>query len=320
MNSPTPKPCWVVHDGAAGNRRQAMALAQALALAPQEWVLQPGAVARWLAPRAYWGSRSAFGPQFSQSLTDSPPALVIGCGRIAALATRLARTAGACAVQILDPRLSPRHWDLVIAPAHDHLRGDNVLTPIGSLGPVDADWLQRARQEFSQPGLLPGPRTAVVLGGPTRATRFDRSALEVLLSKLEFWLARDGGSLMICGSRRTPREWAPLLRDRYGDGNHLVWMDEQDGSNPYAGVLAWADRIVVSPDSVNMLSEACATAAPVYVAEPGRATGRVREFIDTLQARGRVQAQTRDSLPFDANPLDETRRIAALVRERLDLS
>ena len=30
-------------------------------------------------------------------------------------------------MQILDPRLDPRHWDLVVVPEHDALRGDNVL-------------------------------------------------------------------------------------------------------------------------------------------------------------------------------------------------
>ena len=33
----------------------------------------------------------------------------------------------------------------------------------------------------------------------------------------------------------------------------------------FALLLAWADRIVCSPDSVNMITEACATRAPVFV-------------------------------------------------------
>jgi mitochondrial fission protein ELM1 len=43
--------CWVLHDGAAGNRRQALALAAALGEAPREWALKPNAPARWFAPR-----------------------------------------------------------------------------------------------------------------------------------------------------------------------------------------------------------------------------------------------------------------------------
>jgi mitochondrial fission protein ELM1 len=318
MPSHLPAPCWVIHDGAAGNCRQALALADALALEYREWTVAAHGLARWLAPRKLPGV-DTFDRQFTDSLKQATPSLVIGCGRVAALATRQAREAGAKAIQILDPRISSRHWDLVIAPEHDQLVGENVISLLGGLNPIDAGWLQRARQQFARLANQAAPRTAVLLGGPTRATKFDRSALEVLCSKLEFWLARDGGSLLICGSRRSPPEWAPMMRDRYGSEGHLVWMDNSDGDNPYPGVLAWADRIVVSPDSVNMISEACATSVPVYVAEPDRATGRVRRFIQSLQQRGRLRAQTRDAEPFEVTPLDETWQVAKQVRARLKI-
>lgn len=318
MPSPSPAPCWVIHDGAAGNRRQALALAGALRMPSREFVLNIRGPRRWLAPRRLPGE-AAFGHEFANGLVQAKPPLAIGCGRVAALATRQLHEDGVKSIQILDPRISTRHWDLVIAPEHDGLTGDNVVTLLGSLNPIDADWLHGARRQFPALANLPGPRTAVLLGGPTRAVRFDRSALEVLLGKLEYWLARDGGSLMICGSRRSPPEWAQLIRDRYRGDGHLVWMDDRDGDNPYAGALAWADRIIASPDSVNMISEACTTSAPVYIAEPARATGRLHRFIQTLIARGRVRAQSHDAAPFAVTALDETRQVAEQVRQRLSL-
>lgn len=311
--------CWALHDGAAGNRRQALALAQALGLPAKEWALQASLPARWLAPRRGPSLGSAFGEEFTQALHDHPPSLAIGCGRLAALATRLARDAGARAIQILDPRIATTHWDLVIAPEHDGLLGDNVIQMLGSLNPVDPAWLAQAREQASELASLPQPRTAVLIGGPTRATRFDRGALEVMLAKLELTIAREGGSLVICGSGRTPREWAPLLRARYAGEGHRIWMDASDGANPYAGALGWADRIVASPDSVNMVSEACSTGLPVFVAEPDRATGRVRRFLRALESTGRIRAQGGELESFAAEPLRETARVAAQVRERLNL-
>ena len=143
----TPDPCWVLHDGRAGNRRQALALAEALGHVPRELVLAPRLRARWLAPRWMPGAERAFGPEFAAAWAGTPPVLAIGCGRQAALATRLLRTRGARAVQILDPRLDPRHWDLVIAPEHDDLRGENVLPLLGSLHPGTPIWLARVRPE-----------------------------------------------------------------------------------------------------------------------------------------------------------------------------
>src|SRR5690606_36242515 len=85
---------------------------------------------------------------------------------------------------------------------------------------------------------------------------------------------------------------------------------------PYPGLLAWADRIVCTPDSVNMVSEACATRAPVFVFDPQRTQGRPRRFLDALLARGRIRPVDDALARFDCEPLRETARIAAEVRER----
>src|SRR5207253_1107146 len=81
----------------------------------------------------------------------------------------------------------------VVAPEHDGLHGDNVVTLTGSLNPVDDAWLAAARARFPALGALPSPRTAVLVGGPTRAVRIDRGGLEVMLARIEYALARHRG-------------------------------------------------------------------------------------------------------------------------------
>ncbi|MEP6634366.1 MAG: mitochondrial fission ELM1 family protein [Luteimonas sp.] len=309
---------WSLSDGRAGNARQADALAAALDLlgAAQTWTLQPRLPWRLTAPHLLPGSDHAFGADFAGAL-QTPPALAIGCGRQAALATRLLRSHGAKAVQILDPRLDPKLWDLVIAPEHDGLRGGNVISTLGSLHPIDDAWLAEARDRYPAFAALPQPRTAILLGGPSMHARFDRMAFEVLASKFEVALAREGGSVLATTSRRTPRELRDVLRHRYDETPGLVWRGKQDGENPYDGLLAWADRIICSPDSVNMVSEACATRVPVFVFDPARVRGRPLRFLDALLARGRIRAMDTTLAPFDVEPLRETARVADMVRERL---
>jgi uncharacterized protein len=306
---------WALSDGHAGNVRQAVALASALGDAPVEQiVLQPSLAARVLAPRRYPLLARPFGDDFA---TRPAPTIAIGCGRQAALATRLLRESGSRAVQILDPRIDPAHWDLVIAPQHDRLRGANVIHTLGSLHPVDDAWLADARTRFAAFADLPRPRTAVLLGGPSRHVRFDRSAFEQLAAMLETVLAHDGGSVLATVSRRTPRALGEALRQRLGATPGFTWLGAEDGPNPYPGLLAWADRIVCSPDSVNMVSEACATPVPVFVFDPQRATGRVRVFLDALLQRGRIHVMDAMLDAFDVKPLRETARVAEEVRVRL---
>lgn len=313
-----PAEVLAVSDGRAGNARQAQALAAALAPAPRELVLEPRAPWRWLAPRRLPGDRHAFGAAFADALA-APPRLAVGCGRQAALATRLLRARGARVVQVLDPRLPPRHWDLVVAPAHDGLRGDNVITLAGSLHPIDDAWLARGRAAFPDLATLPAPRIAVLVGGPSAHAAFDMVDFDALATAAEAMALREGGSLMLTASRRTPAPVRDALRARPWAVPVRTWTGADDGGNPYAGLLGWADRIVCSADSVNMLSEACATAAPVHVHHPDAVHGRPRAFVEELLARGRVRPLDGTAAGFDARPLRETARVAAEVRARLGL-
>ena len=319
---------WTLSDGHAGNVRQAAALAAALGdHAVHAWTVIPRAPWRWLAPRTLVGAEFSFDRAFRHALA-TPPAIAIGCGRQAALATRLLREHGARAVQILDPRIDPRHWDLVIAPAHDELRGDNVIPMLGSLHPVDDAWLAQAREDFSVLAQLPQPRTTLLLGGPSRHAGMDDATLAAHFKRLETVLRRDGGSLLVTTSRRTPESWRALVRQHFASIPGMRWFGAKhagnpagsDDDNPYAGLLAWADRIVCTPDSVNMLSEACATRVPVFGIDPACTRGRLRRFNDDLLARGRVRAMDDALAAFAVEPLRETGRVAAQVRERLGLA
>jgi len=113
---------------------------------------------------------------------------------------------------------------------------------------------------------------------------------------------------------RRPRPPAPPLTPT---ARTSLWCEERDGVNPYPGLLAWAERIVCTADSVNMLSEACATDAPVFVHAPQRASGRLQHFLGALAERGRIHALADGLAPFPATPLRETARIAEQVRQRL---
>lgn len=313
----------VLHDGHAGNRRQAFALADALGLASRECTLQAREPWASVAPRLLPGAGKAFGNEFAAEL-EQPPALAIGCGRQAALATRLLGERGSKTVQILDPRIDTQHWDVVVAPEHDALRGDNVVGLLGSLHPVDDAWLVDATARFNKLAALPEPRTALLLGGDGKHWRFDHATFEFLAMQVETALRREGGGLMVTASRRTPAGIVEALQARFARLPNILWRDERDGAafdghNPYAGMLAWADRIVCTPDSVNMISEACATRAPVHVFDVARVEGRVRAFLDSLLQRGRIREFDASLAPFAATPLRETPRVAAEVKRRLGL-
>ena len=159
----------------------------------------------------------------------------------------------------------------------------------------------------------------MLIGGASAHADFNESQLEGFLAWLQARIAHDGGSVLATTSRRTPRAAGARLRERLQSLPGVVWTHEGQGPNPYAGLLGWADRIICTADSVNMLSEAAATNVPVYVAGVERVSGRPRRFVDSLLALGRVRSCGDDLQPFPAIALRETARVADEVRARLGL-
>lgn len=310
--------CWIVTDGAAGNERQALALAQRLRVAARVWRLAPGAPWSWFAPRLVAGARLALPASVRGQFVAPWPALAIGCGRAAALYTRALRTwsgGRTYAVQILDPRIAPAHWDLVVAPRHDDLAGANVINPLGSLNPIDDAWLADGAAAFGDLARLPAPRTAVLIGASHRDVAVDTDYCVGLVEALARAHARRGGSFLVSTSRRTPAPLRDYLRSAFARFPGTFWGGADDGPNPYAGYLAHAQRIVVTPDSVNMLSEACAVGVPVRVWLPTPARGKLGSLHAGLIASGHIRAFGGPKLP-QPPPLRETAAIAAEVERR----
>ena len=134
----------------------------------------------------------------------------------------------------------------------------------------------------------------------------------------------EGGSVLATASRRTPASGAraparaPARAARAWSG-----AASDDGANPYAGLLGWADRIVCTADSVNMLSRSRARrCAPVFVAGVERVDGRPRRFLDSLLAARPHPSRSDDGARrlSRSTPLRETARVAAQVRARLGCS
>ncbi len=310
----------VVSDGAAGNEVQALALSGALSSeAPQVW-----------RGRACW-PWSSLAPQWSPLLTpaqfDPPlptsawPDLAIGAGRIGAaalLAVRHASGGRTRTVQILNPRIDPARFDLVIAPAHDRLNAANAISIEGSLHAIDDAWLARERLAHAQLKRLSSPRTVLLIGGHRRGVCIDRRSFVRLAEALENWRLREPGSLIVIGSRRTPGTWVRRSRRMFASAD-VLWFSDADGNNPYRGALAWGDRFIVTADSVNMQCEALATGRPVYSLCESVPSGKIGRFHRAQVEAGRLRPLRPEPAVWSYPPLRELARIAPLIRKRLGL-
>jgi len=306
---------WILSEGYAGLQAQALGLAEAAGLCPETRTLMPRAPWRWVAA-SVWPSPLKAVPEAVQ---PPFPDLVLACGGVGAAVGAALRRQGRSVVQIQHPRMDPSRFDLVVVNQHDELTGPNVLVTRTALHRVTPARLAKAAAEW-RPRFehLKRPLVAVLIGGSNGRFRLDASVGGELATQLAAMIRQDGVGLAVTPSRRTDPAVVRVLREALEPLGGYVW--DGGGDNPYFGMLALADAIVVTMDSVSMVSEAVATEAPVMLAAlPGRSR-RNAIFTEALLKEGRVRAFAGRLELWPVKPLDDTAVAAAEMCRRLGLS
>jgi mitochondrial fission protein ELM1 len=303
---------WILTEPYAGLEAQALGLAEAAGLAPERRKLLPRAPWRWL-PSAVWPAPLS---ALAAPLTAPLPDIAIGCGGMGGVIGAALRRRGPRAVQVQNPRIDPRRFDLIVANRHDRLTGPNVVVVRNAMHRVTHARLAEAAEAWrDRLAHLPRPLVAVLVGGSNGRYRLDEAVATDLGSRLAGMMQADRVGLALTPSRRTaPAARAALAAALAPLG---AWVWDMTGENPYFGLLALADAIVVTQDSVSMISEAVATRAPVMVAGlPGRSR-RQGDFLAGLIADGRVRPFAGRLERWDVEPMDDTPYAAAELRRRL---
>ncbi len=143
---------------------------------------------------------------------------------------------------------------------------NNELTLHGLDSGRLAEAAQRWAPEFAH---LPGPYLTVNIGGNSGPFTFGRRAAQRLASEVSALVRQHGGSLLVSTSARTPPAAIAELERHIDVPCQLYRWRESDPENPYLGMLALAERLVVTGDSIAMLSEACSTGKPVFIFDLG---------------------------------------------------
>lgn len=297
---------------------QCLGLADALGLTPTIKRIVPRFPWSVLPPQLWTAPLRAPGPN-GDTLAPPWPDLLIATGRqtvAPALAIKKLQGPNIITVQIQNPTVDPARFDLVIAPRHDALKGDNVVSTLGALHRVTQERLAEEAARFDDRyAVLPRPLVAVLIGGTNKQYRMTEQSADRLADLLATAIETHGVGLAITASRRTGAANIRHIEQRLEGLPCDIW--DGTGDNPYFGMLGLADAIVVTGDSVNMVSEACATGNPVYVFQLEGGSAKFGLFHQTLQDRGLTRPFTGTIEQWDTDPPDDMARAANAVRDLL---
>ena len=116
----------------------------------------------------------------------------------------------------------------------------------------------------------------VAIGGNSGPYTLDRKAAERLARQASALANSFGGSLLVTTSARTPPHAVEALERSLTAPAYIYRWKRHAKENPYFAFLGLADSIVVTGDSMSMLTEACATRKPVYIFDLGEGPNAMR--------------------------------------------
>ena len=309
---------WLITDGKIGMDVQVRGVADALELQAEMKHVSPSGIHRALSPWLPPSARDRIGT--GGAMSPPWPAIVLATGRLSIPYLRaVRRQSGAQTFTVIlqDPKTGLGSADLIWVPAHDKLRGPNVITtPTAPHSFTQARLAALRAKVPPDVAALPQPRVAIMLGGLSDDYPYSGACHQRLASALKS-LGDLGASFLVTPSRRTHPELLATVDAATASRPRIVWNGTDP--NPYADFLAQADVLIATADSVNMCSEAAATGRPAYVFMPAGGTPKFNRFHQALSQAGATRPLP-DHLSaiehWEYEPLEAGRTIAAEIERR----
>lgn len=257
--------CWTITDGTAGTVTQSMGLAEMVGFKSITPKIFKSKISFPFFPSLMHLWAKVLMTKESDALEAPWPNCAIGCGRriIPFLRYIKQKSPKTFCIYIMDPKISSKYFDLVIKLPHDSIEGSNVITTPISLNRINKAKLQTDAKKFgSLFKKYPKPYYTILIGGNTKSYQMDSKAIDSLMKQIETIAKTCKVSLLITPSRRTSPALLKALKDKQ---NKRLYVADIETQNPYFAMLALAQKIFVTNDSVNMISESYATGKDVQI-------------------------------------------------------
>ena len=187
-------------------------------------------------------------------------------------------------IHIQNPKVSSNYFDLLLIPEHDKIIGKNIINTNGALSFIDNNDIEILDTSIiNNLKYKKKPMILFLIGGDNK--RYKPNITNYYNLMLDIFKASQNinGKLIILTSRRTPTKairMINLMLKKYEINSYLY---SGIGYNPYPDILKSADYIIVTSDSVNMISEAATLNTPLFIAHLKKEKGKIKAFLKNLE-------------------------------------
>ena len=245
--------------------------------------------------------------------------IIISCGRksvIPSIALKKRLGNQIFNIHIQDPKVSFEHFDLIVSPEHDRLKGENIINTTGAIHYLTK---KEINDNSKYLGIEKDKRkelVAFIIGGPNKYYNYSEKHIHKLFNKVKTLFTPDKFKIIVIPSYRTPENILKIAFNTFSINHHVV---KNIDKKAYLSALAISNYIVVTCDSTSMISEAAMTGKPVYIAmmKSFKPTGRFKKFYSQLKDLG-ITRELEDRVEsWSYNSLNEVNRIAPIVKAKM---
>jgi mitochondrial fission protein ELM1 len=255
---------------------------------------------------------------------DTFPRIVVSCGRrTASVALYIKKHSPKTKIiQILHPNAYLTKFDLIILPQHDkaNYKHKNIVYTVGALNRINKDFLKKISKNFREDykecsNFLIG----VVIGGNAKGIFYDPNECLKFAKFLEAVANHHHLQLLITFSRRTPNYFKEIIYKNIPEPHVIYDPEISTKSNPYPGFLNSCKYVVVTADSISMLSEIASSTKPLYVYKPfyfnsSKHQYFLQQLLD-LKIIRQVNLNATSLESYEKKPLEEIKKLKKIIKE-----
>ena len=220
-------------------------------------------------------------------------------------------------IHIQDPKVNFNHFDFIVAPEHDSIKGQNVISTKGAIHYLTDEEIIKNKDYLSS-FIKKDHRKicSLILGGPTKYYDYSSENMKNIFSILNNLLKKNDLQLVVIPSMRTPKNSIDYAKKYFGE-NHTI-IDNVD-KKAYLSALSLAKYIAVTCDSTSMISEAALTGKPIYIANipTKKNDSRIKKFRELFAKLNIIKNLDNKLETWHYEILDETSRIANEIKKKL---
>ncbi len=221
-------------------------------------------------------------------------------------------------IHIQDPKVDLKHFDFIVAPEHDSIKGQNVISTKGAIHYLTENEINE-NKDYLNSFIKKDERIiwTLIMGGPTKYYDYSTKNIKEIFTTLSKLSKKHNFQLVIIPSMRTPTNIIQYTNEYFG-GDHTVIMDVD--KKAYLSALAIAQNIIVTCDSSSMISEAALTGKPIYIASilPKKNDKRFQRFRNLFRELNITRNLGEEVENWNYQKLDETNRVAKIIKQKIN--